>query len=64
MLFRLSALLLSTVPLVGALDSRAQASHELARDFELIGVVTDISSVPIPEVEVSIVKPAASEGEC
>jgi hypothetical protein len=57
MLFRLSALLLSTVPLVGAHDSRAQAPRELAEDYELTGVVTDISSVPIPEVEVSIVKP-------
>jgi hypothetical protein len=57
MLFRLSALLLSTVPLIGAHDSRAQASRELAADYELIGIVTDISSVPIPEVEVSIVKP-------
>jgi len=58
MYFRLSALLLSTAPLVGAHNSRAQASHELAADFELIGIVTDIASVPIPEVEVSIVKPS------
>ena len=47
----------------GAGDPRLESpTAQRVSEYELVGVVTDISSVPIPEVEVSIVKPAGVSG--
>lgn len=47
----------------GASDPRLElASAQMVSEYELVGVVTDIANVPIPEVEVSIVKPAGISG--
>jgi hypothetical protein len=58
MLFRLSCACLSVVSFAGAHDLRADSPFVRSPGYELAGVVTDISNVPIPEVEVSVIKPA------
>ncbi len=63
MLFRTARFICATLVAVGSGTVTSAAHAERAPSKDLIGVVTSISSEPIPDVEVTILKPAGNSRE-